>query len=183
MTVLTSPRLTLRHWRAADLAPFAALNADPVTMQFLSRCLSRAESDAFAQRAQAELAQRGWGLWALEHSARGEFLGFVGLAVPAFEARFTPCVEVGWRLARAHWGQGYATEAARACLSCAFETLALAEVVSFTSVDNARSAAVMQRLGMRADGGFEHPRLPPGHRLRSHVLYRIAREDWQRAAR
>jgi RimJ/RimL family protein N-acetyltransferase len=178
MTPLYSPRLTLRPWREADLAPFAALNGDPLTMQFMPRCLKREESDALGRRMQAEIAARGWGWWALESRAGGEFLGCVGLAVPAFEARFTPCVEVGWRLARAHWGQGYATEAARECLRFAFESLTLPEVVSFTAAVNARSQAVMRRLGMRADGEFEHPRLPEGHPLRRHLLYRLGRTDW-----
>jgi len=178
MHTLTTARLTLRQWREADLVPFAALHADPVAMQFMPRCLSRAESDDFARRLQGQLAARGFGPWAVEHRAGGEFLGCVGLAAPGFEAHFTPCTEIAWRLAREHWGCGYATEAARACLQFAFQTLALPEVVSFTALDNLRSQAVMRRLGMRQDGEFEHPRLPPGHRLRSHVLYRIARGDW-----
>jgi len=183
MHTLTTARLTLRQWREADLAPFAAMHADPVTMQFLPRCPSRAESDEFARRLQGELAARGWGLWAVEHRARGEFLGFVGLAAPAFEAHFNPCTEIAWRLGREHWGCGYATEAAREGLRFALATLAVPEVVSCAALDNVRSQAVMRRLGMRQDGGFEHPRLPPGHRLRSHVLYRIARGHRQRAAR
>jgi len=180
---LTPARLTLRQWREADLAPFAAMHADPVIMQFPPRCPSRAESDEFARRLQGELAARGWGLWAVERRARGEFLGFVGLAAPAFEAHFTPCTEIAWRLGREHRGCGYATEAAREGLRFALATLAVPEVVSCAALDNVRSQAVMRRLGMRQDGGFEHPRLPPGHRLRSHVLYRIAREHRQRAAR
>lgn len=183
MHTLTTARLTLRQWRATDRAPFAAMNADPAVTQFLSRGLSRAESDELARCLQGELAVRGWGRWAVEHRADGGFLGCVGLAAPAFAARFTPCTEIAWRLGHEHWGCGYATEAARECLRFAFDTLALPEVVSFTALDNVRSQAVMQRLGMRPDGGFEHPRLPPGHRLRSHVLYRIARADWQRAVR
>jgi len=130
MHTLTTARLTLRQWREADLAPFAAMHADPVTMQFLPRCPSRAESDEFARRLQGELAARGWGLWAVERRARGEFLGFVGLAAPAFEAHFTPCTEIAWRLGREHRGCGYATEAAREGLRFALATLALPEVVS-----------------------------------------------------
>ncbi|HYM27235.1 MAG TPA: GNAT family N-acetyltransferase [Steroidobacteraceae bacterium] len=181
MHTLTTARLTLRQWREADLAPFAAMNADPVATQFLSRRLSRVESDEFARRLQGQLAARGWGLWAVEHRTGGTFLGFVGLAAPGFEAHFTPCTEIAWRLAREHWGCGYATEAARECLRFAFETLALPEVVSFTALENVRSQAVMRRLGMRPHGAFDHPRLPPGHRLRSHVLYRLAQSDWPAA--
>jgi RimJ/RimL family protein N-acetyltransferase len=178
---LTTPRLTLRQWRASDVPPFAALNADPVAMEFMGGCLTHRQSADFARRAETELAQRGWGLWALELRAGGEFLGYAGLSVPTFAAHFMPCVEVGWRLRREHWGHGYATEAARECLRFAFTTLELPEVVSFTAAGNARSRAVMQRLGMHHDarGDFAHPRLPPGHALRPHVLYRLGREQWR----
>jgi RimJ/RimL family protein N-acetyltransferase len=180
MTVLTTPRLTLRHWHAKDLPPFAAQNADPSVMEFMPRSLSRAESDDFARRAQREIEARGWGLWAVEERADGQLIGCVGLAVPSFTEHFTPCVEVMWRLRRASWGHGYATEAARECLRFAFETLGLPEVVAFTVPANVRSRAVMQRLGMVHDPGddFDHPRLPPGHTLRRHVLYRIQRDVW-----
>src|SRR6059058_4279788 len=150
MTELMTVRLKLRQWRAADLEPFASLNADPAVIEFLSRCLTRAESDEFAERVRSELAQRGWGLWAVEVREQGEFIGFVGLSEPSFEAHFTPCTEIGWRLARSSWGRGYATEAARACLDFAFRSLGLSEVVAFTVPANARSRAVMERLGMRA---------------------------------
>ena len=185
MSDLSTPRLWLRQWRASDLEPFAALNADPQVMEFMPGSLSCAESDALARRAEAEIAQQGWGFWATELRESGAFIGFVGLHVPSFEAPFTPCVEIGWRLERASWGNGFATEAARACLRFAFESLLLEEVVSFTVPPNRRSRAVMERLGMRHDaaGDFDHPRLPLGHPLRRHVLYRVRREDWQYAGR
>jgi ribosomal-protein-alanine N-acetyltransferase len=178
MTELTTPRLLLRHWRAADLEPFAALNSDPAAMEFLGPCLSRSESDALARRAEDALTRRGFGFWAVEVRESGLFAGFVGLSVPGFEAHFTPCVEVGWRLAPAFWGRGYATEAARACLEFGFRTRGLREIVAFTVRANRRSRAVMERLGMRYDpaGDFEHPRLAPGDPLRAHVLYRIGAE-------
>jgi ribosomal-protein-alanine N-acetyltransferase len=105
----------------------------------------------------------------------GEFVGFTGLAVTEFEAHFTPAVEVGWRLARSAWGNGYATEAARAALSFGFEEAGLNEVVSFTAPANRRSRAVMERIGMSRDprDDFDHPGLPGGHPLRPHVLYRV----------
>ena len=182
MTDLSTARLRLRQWRASDREPFAALNTDPRVMEFMPGCLSRAESDAVAQRSEAEIARQGWGFWATELRESGAFIGFVGLHVPSFEAPFTPCVEIGWRLERASWGNGFATEAARECLRFAFESLALEEVVSFTVPLNRRSRAVMERLGMRRDalGDFDHPRLPAGHPLRRHVLYRMRRGDWQR---
>lgn len=181
MTCLSTPRLVLRQWRASDLEPFARLNADPAVMQFLSGCLERAESDRLAQAAEAEVARQGWGLWAVELRASAAFIGFVGLRAPAFEAPFTPCIEIGWRLERQSWGKGFATEAGLECLRFAFETLDLPEVVSFTVPQNRRSRAVMERLGMLhdLDGDFDHPRLPEGHPLRRHVLYRLHRAEWQ----
>jgi RimJ/RimL family protein N-acetyltransferase len=173
--LLRTERLVLRGWCEEDLAPFEALNADPAVMEHFPGTLSRAESDAFAARVRSELAARGFGLWAVEVPGVARFIGFTGLAVPHFEAHFTPCVEVGWRLARAHWGRGYAPEAARAALAHAFGPLGLAEVVSFTSVGNARSRRVMEKLGMTHDprDDFDHPALAPGHPLRRHVLYRV----------
>jgi RimJ/RimL family protein N-acetyltransferase len=181
---LTTARLRLREWRASDLELFAALNADPAVMEFMSRCLSREESDAFAAVAQAEIAHRGWGLWATELRDSGQLIGCVGLSVPSFHTDFAPCVELHWRLERASWGRGFATEGARACLEFAFASLELPEVVAFTVPANTRSRAVMERLGMWHDveGDFEHPRLPPGDPLRRHVLYRLTREHWQRGA-
>ena len=180
MPDLSTPRLWLRQWRASDSEPFAALNADPQVMEFMPGCLSRAESDAVAERSQAEIARQGFGFWATALRKSGAFIGFVGLHVPSFEAPFTPCVEIGWRLERASWGQGFATEAGRECLRFAFESLDLEEVVSFTVPANRRSRAVMERLGMSRDplGDFDHPRLPDGHPLRRHVLYRLRRVDW-----
>lgn len=172
---LTTARLRLRPWRESDLAPFAAMNADPLVMEHFAAPLTREESDAYARRMMAAIEGRGWGNWALEEIGGEPFVGFAGLSVPSFEAHFTPCTEIGWRLARSAWGRGYATQAARAALAFGFGELGLAEIVSFTALANARSIAVMERLGMRRDGEFDHPRLPAGHRLQRHVLYRISR--------
>lgn len=175
--VIKTPRLTLRGWEAADLPPFATLNADPRVTEFLPRTLTGTESDALVARIQDHFARHGFGWWAVEISQG--FAGFVGLGVPGFEAAFTPCVEIGWRLSADHWGRGYATEAARAVAGFAFGQLGLSELVSFTVPANLRSRAVMTRLGMRHDptDDFEHPSLPPGHPLRPHVLYRLAAGD------
>lgn len=177
---ITTARLRLRPWRDEDLPAFAALNADPRVMEHFPETLSRAESDALAGRIRDHFTARGFGPWAVEVPGRAAFIGFVGLAVPEFEAPFTPCVEVGWRLAAEHWGQGYATEAASAALGHAFGPLGLAEVVSFTVVANRRSRRVMERLGMTRSPAddFEHPGLPGGHPLRPHVLYRLSRAAW-----
>ena len=172
-------RLRLRQWCAADREPFATLNADPKVMEFYPAPLGRVESDAMASRCQALIAERGWGFWALEAKDTQEFIGFVGLHTPAPELPFSPCVEVGWRLAAKHWGKGFATEAARGALRIGFERLGLPEIVSFTSVGNIRSRAVMERLGMRqAEETFDHPAIPAGSALRKHCLYRLSRGQW-----
>jgi RimJ/RimL family protein N-acetyltransferase len=179
--ILTTARLRLRQWREEDLAPFAALNADPQVMEFFPKVLTRAESDAVAGRIRDHFARHGFGLWAVEAPGAADFVGFVGLAIPSFEAHFTPCVEIGWRLAREHWGHGYATEAATAALAFGFGDRALEEIVAFTVPANIPSRRVMGRLGMRRSPSddFEHPALADGHPLRSHVLYRLRRADWK----
>lgn len=171
---LVTERLRLRQWREEDRAPFAALNADPRVMEFFPSTRSRAESDALIDRHSALIDAGEPALRAVEVTATGAFIGFVGLAVPHFEASFTPCVEIGWRLARDAWGQGYASEAARVVLAHAFDDLGLDEVVSFTAVVNLRSQAVMERIGMTRDPAddFDHPLLDPTDRLSRHVLYR-----------
>lgn len=177
---LQTTRLILRPWRESDHADFARLNDDPRVMEFMGRHLSHDESDAMAARIQAEIQQRGWGLWAVEIQGGAAFIGFVGLSIPSFDAHFTPCVEIGWRLAPDHWHKGYASEAATESLRFAFEELRLPQVVSFTTPLNKRSMRVMESIGMSRDraGDFEHPRLAPTHPLRSHVLYRANRDAW-----
>jgi RimJ/RimL family protein N-acetyltransferase len=176
-TTLVTPRLQLRPWAGADLDAFAAMNADPEVMTYLRGPLERAASDALAARFREHWERYGFGPWAVEAPGVAGFLGYVGLLTPTFRAHFTPCVEIGWRLARPYWGCGYATEAARAVLADGFGRLALAEVVSFTVPANLRSRAVMERLGMRhsPEDDFDHPSLPEGDPLRRHVLYRLAR--------
>lgn len=177
---LSTDRLLLRGWRACDREPFFQINADPRVCEHFVRPLDRAESDALTDRIEAHFARHGFGLWAVEVPGVAPLIGFVGLAVPRFEAAFMPCVEVGWRLSADFWGRGYATEAARAALAFGFETQGLDEIVSFTVPANVRSRKVMERLGMRLDpdGDFEHPHVPEGHRLRRHLLYRLHRRDW-----
>ncbi len=176
---LRTPRLWLRRWRALDRAPFAALNADPRVVEFLSGPLSREASDALVARIEAHFDTHGFGWWAVEIPGVTPFAGFVGLSIPAFSAHFTPCVEIGWRLAADCWGGGYATEGARAALDFGFGALGLDEIVSFTVPANLRSRRVMEKLGMGHDPAddFDHPALPEGHALRRHVLYRIARRS------
>jgi RimJ/RimL family protein N-acetyltransferase len=175
---LRTRRLTLRRWRDSDRAPFAAMNADPEVMEHFPAALTREESDTMIERIESGFAAHGFGLWAVEVAASGEFVGFTGLSVPGFGAHFTPAVEVGWRLIRPAWGHGYASEAARRALAVGFDDFGLPEVVSFTAVPNVRSQAVMRRIGMTHDPAddFDHPSLP-GHRLQRHVLYRIRPRD------
>ena len=182
---LGTERLRLRAWRDEDREPFAALNADPVVMEHYPSMLTYEESDALADRIEARFAEQGWGLWAVEVVDTGEFTGYVGLSPQTWEAHFTPAVEVGWRLAHAYWGRGYAPECGLAALDYAFDVLRLDEVVSFTTVANLRSQRVMQKLGMTRDPAddFDHPALPEGHPQRPHVLYRISQSWRDRSSR
>lgn len=177
---MRTSRLLLSRWRPEDLEAFAAMNADPEVMEFFPAPLERASSDALVDRIKAGFAEHGFGLWALKVASSGGFVGFTGLSVPGFAAAFMPAVEIGWRLARRAWGQGYATEAAAAVLDAAFGPLGLTAVVSFTSVANLRSQAVMRRLGMTHDPAedFDHPSLAPDHDLARHVLYRMLPPPW-----
>lgn len=171
-------RLRLRQWRDSDRQPFARLNADPTVMAYFPSPLTVDKSNAMAEGAAAGIAERGWGFWAVELRESGQFIGMVGLNIPHADLPFSPCVEVGWRLARQHWGQGYAIEAASAVLHIAFERLELAEIVSFTTQTNLRSQAVMKKLGMKLDGEFEHPMVAEETGLRQHLLYRLTRSEW-----
>lgn len=179
---LRTPRLLLRRWRDSDREPFAALNADPDVMAHFPKPLTSERSDHMIDLIEAEFDRHDFGLWAIEVADTGAFIGFAGLNEVGFHAHFTPAVEIGWRLARQAWGHGYATEAARAALAYGFDVIGLPEVVSFTSTTNLRSQAVMRRIGMTYDpaGDFDHPNLPPRHRLRRHLLYRITAGQFAR---
>jgi len=181
MAMLKTKRLILRPWKEADLKPFAELNADPRVMEYFPSVLSQKESDDLARCIIAKLEEQKWGKWAVSVPNVADFIGFIGLAKPNFDAHFTPTVEVGWRLAFEHWGKGYATEGARAALAYGFGTLRLPEIVSFTAVQNMRSRRIMEKIGMYHDpkDDFDHPKLPEGHPLRKHVLYRINQQQWQ----
>jgi RimJ/RimL family protein N-acetyltransferase len=179
---LRTSRTLLRAWRDEDLEPFARLNADTEVMRWFRSPLTTEESDAFATRIRTRMAEDGWGLWALEVPGVSDFCGFVGLARVPFEAHFTPAMEIGWRLDRPWWGNGYATEAASGCIEFAFGTLDLSEIVSMTATRNTRSRAVMERLGMRHDPAedFDHPNVPEGSPVRRSVLYRLERAGYQK---
>ena len=182
---LRTPRLVLRPWRDDDLEPFAALNADGEVMKHFPAALAKNESDALVSRLKEHFDRHGFGLWAMEVPGLAPFIGFVGLNVPSYEAPFMPAVEIGWRIAREHWGRGFATEGARAALQFGFETLGLEEIVAMTTPANVRSLRVMKKLGMhRAESDdFDHPKVPDGHPLKRHVLYRLGRDEWKRGYR
>ncbi len=178
---MDTARLFLRPWRAADRDSFARMNADPRVAEFLPGRLDRAESDALADRIAAHFEAHGFGLWVVDVKGAG-FAGCVGLLRVPESLPFAPALELAWRLDPAFWGRGYATEAARCCLRVAFDDLDADDVVAYTVPANAASWRVMERIGMvrDADGDFDHPALPAGHRLSRHVLYRMNRAGWRR---
>lgn len=179
LTEIKTDRLLLRQWLTDDLADFATLNSDPEVMEFLPCILNREKSDAMAEKIKGLIVENGWGFWAVEVIDSKKFVGFVGLNRPAYELPVYPCVEIGWRLAREHWGKGYATEAAKASLDFAFNELDLDEVYSFTSVFNKKSSAVMERLKMvDQHSNFNHPMVPDTSKYQEHVLYKISRRQW-----
>ena len=175
--MLATRRLLMRGWRDADLGSFAAMGADPEVMRYFPFRHDRADSDRVAQSIQDRFRVWGYGFWAVE-SVEAPFIGFVGLSRVSFRSEFSGAIELGWRLGRRYWGKGYATEAARAALAFAFDRAEAPEVVAFTPEINARSIAVMERLGMRHDGGFEHPSIAPGP-LKRFALYRMERGDFR----
>lgn len=178
-TELRTPRLLLRQWQERDVASLAALNADPEVMRYFPQTIAESATRRSVEAWSAEIDARGWGNWAVELLASGECIGFIGLSVPGRALPFTPCVEVGWRLARAHWNQGLATEGAQRALDHAFGELGLDEVVSFTALPNLPSRAVMRKIGMLDSGeDFDHPGVPEGSPLRRHCLYRIDRAGY-----
>jgi len=183
--MIETDRLLLRPWDRRDREPFARLNSNPRVMEFMPGRLSRADSDLLAGHIEDHFREHGFGLYAAKLRKDGQFIGFIGLAVPGFKARFTPCVEIGWRLSADYWGRGFATEGAKAVVRHAFEFLGLEDLVSFTVPANLRSRRVMEKIGMTRDPAedFDHPNLPEGHPLRRHVLYRLRRSDWELATR
>jgi ribosomal-protein-alanine N-acetyltransferase len=173
--MLETERLLLRRWQDSDREPFAAMNADPRVMEFFPGTLTREESDRLIDDIESHFDNRGFGLFATELKAERALIGFIGLHVASFQAHFTPCVEIGWRIAVPYWGKGLATEGSKEVIRFAFEWLRLESLVSFTVPENTASRRLMEKLGMTHDPAedFDHPRLPPGHRLRRHVLYRL----------
>ena len=175
--LLTTPRLGLRRWQPADLDPFAAMNADQAVREYFPNLMTREETAASIKRLEAHFDQHGYGFYAMDELATRKFVGFTGLkyldGLDNFDAWFTPCVEIGWRLRRETWGRGYAPEAAQACLTYAWEVLKLDKVYAYTAEHNAKSRRVMEKIGMTFSGHFDHPQLEAGHPLQRHALYEI----------
>lgn len=181
---LKTKRLLLRQWELDDFEEFAKINADPDVMEYYPQTLSAKDSDALANKFMALIEKRGWGFWAVERLDDNVFIGFVGLNEPNYELPVSPCVEIGWRLAKEQWGFGYATEAAKEVLKFAFQTLKLEQVYSFTSVINKKSEAVMKRLNMdKSSVTFNHVLMADNKHLQEHYLYKINKQDWHRLLR
>jgi RimJ/RimL family protein N-acetyltransferase len=174
MFIIETQRLIIRSWKESDFSVFAEMNSDPRVMEYFPSLLSQAESRLFLDQILKNHQKNGFTFWPIELKRTGEWIGFVGLSIPGFEAHFTPCVEIGWRLAHPYWGNGYAPEGAVACLDYGFSELGLNEIVSFTTVNNVNSRKVMEKIGMTHHPGddFDHPKLAERHPLRRHVLYR-----------
>lgn len=178
--ILKTPRLILREWREADRLPFYRLNSDPDVMRYFPHLLSKKQSDAFIESIRQKfIQQQGWGLWAVELRAQKQFIGFVGLNIPAYDLPFMPGTEIGWRLAKPFWRQGLAYEAARSVLDFAFLQQEMPEIVSFTAKINRPSENLMKKLTMEKDAhNFLHPALPSAHPLQEHILYRLNQQQW-----
>ncbi len=152
-------------------------------MEYFPAPLTQAESDGVADEIESFISENGWGFWAAELKQSGDFIGFIGLFIPSPAIPYSPCVEVGWRLAHRLWRNGYATEGGREALRVGFEELGLVEIISFTAVLNRRSRRVMERLSMIEEPEtFEHPSVPVGNPLREHCAYRLSREQWEASA-
>ncbi|AOK07897.1 GNAT family N-acetyltransferase [Burkholderia sp. AU28942] len=172
---IESARLTLRRWRPDDAGGLAAMHADPDVTAWLARGpMSVDEAEAAIARFEAHFDANGFGVWAIERRADGALIGLCGLSREVRDEHpMAPCIEIIWRLARASWGHGYASEAAAAALADGFDRLELGEIFAWTAAANSRSLKVAQRLGMarQPTRDFDHPALPQGHALRHHVVF------------
>lgn len=169
---LETDRLILRHWLESDRPVFAAMNADPKVMEFFPSKLDRKGSDELVDIINEGFDNNSYGLWAAERKDTGEFIGFIGLHNLSLETDFCPSVEIGWRLASQHWNQGFATEGAMKALEAGLSDFQLNEIVAITAKSNVRSMKVMEKIGMKYEKDFLHPRLSPDSPIYQHVLYK-----------
>lgn len=183
MDDIVTDRIILRQWQTQDLKPLIAMNACPQVMRYFGSTRTPQQSESLLEYCSHSIGTKGWGFWAAELRSNNEFIGFIGLNSPDYDLPFSPCVEIGWRLAKHHWGNGYATEGARASLAFAFEQTEIDEIVSMTPCQNLASEAVMRKIGMTDMGqNFDHPDVPLGHELAEHFLYKITRAEWLESA-
>ncbi|MCT4661385.1 MAG: GNAT family N-acetyltransferase [Tissierellales bacterium] len=178
--IFESERLGFRIWRETDRKIFAAINADKETMKYFPSTMTKDASNDLVDRFKAHMAAKGFGPWAVEIKETGEFIGYIGFSTAVFIAEFTPCVEIGWRLDKSQWHNGYATEGAQACLKYGFENLGFDEVYSFTAELNEPSENVMKRLGMSYVCNFDHPKVEDGSKIKNHKLYKITKQTWKK---
>lgn len=178
-TVIITERLIIRHWKDDDSEPFIEMNSDPQVMKYFPDIMSKEQTFQFVSRITQHFEEHGYGLFAVQEKACGEFIGFIGFSHPRFESYFTPCVEIGWRLCAKYWGKGLATEGARACLEYGFTTLNFDKVYSFTAVPNIPSVNVMKKIGLKHIGEFNHPMLNEESWLSRHLLYCITVDEWE----
>lgn len=184
-TFIETDRLILRTWREENLLPFSRLNADSRVMEYFPSTLTFDQTKSFLEMLKTRQEEDGFSFLAAELKSTGEFIGMIGLNRPRYQTPFTPCVEIGWRIAFEHWNNGYATEGATACLAYGFENLNLDEIVSFTASTNLKSQRIMEKIGMQRNptGDFNHPNVPEGHPLSLHVLYFVKKEQFLNSAR
>ncbi|MBS1598164.1 MAG: GNAT family N-acetyltransferase [Bacteroidetes bacterium] len=175
--IIETERLGLRQWIDADTGPCIEMNRDPEVMKFFPAIMNELETGAMIKRIHHRFEKSGFGFYAVEEKSTNQFIGFTGFGIPPFESFFTPCIEIGWRLKKEVWGRGYATEAAKACVQFGFEKLSFDRITSFTSVLNINSEKVMQKIGMKKIGEFDHPFLEKENKLCRHVLYESLKRD------
>lgn len=178
MIVLETSRLILRDWQQSDLEPFCQLNADEEVMNFFPNTLTTEQTLTLHQAIETEFNEYGFGLYAVEVKENNDFIGFIGFHRATFDADFTPCVEIGWRLKKVAWGKGYATEGAKACLQYGFRHLRFNDIYSFTADINTPSKNVMKKIGLNFIKTFDHPKIEDSSPLKKHVLFHINKQQY-----
>ena len=173
--VTETERLIIRHYQEEDYPAFEEMNADEKVMEHFPKCLSKDESKAMFEKLNTRIDETGKCFWAVELKENNDFIGFIGLSEPNFEAAFIPCTEIGWRLRSKYWGKGYATEGAKVCIHVGWDQFGLEEIVSFAVTGNLPSIHVMHKLGMIYDKNFIHPQLHQWPEIEECVLYRLGK--------
>jgi RimJ/RimL family protein N-acetyltransferase len=178
--IFTSERLGFRNWSGKDLTEFSKLNADLEVMEHFPKPLTEKETADFIDRLKKHYADNGFNYFATEVLDSGEFIGFIGLAFKDFKTEFTPAVDIGWRLKKSSWGNGYATEGASRCLEFGFNQLNLEKIIATCTEKNVKSENVMKKIGMGKIGNFKHPLLEEYPEYQKCICYAVTKETWQR---